>query len=129
MRPSIRHGEPSATSTVHERLSDARADHVGRRMGNPRWIATKQRANLSAMRRRPSAIASSITPLSEVRRPPSKAPVTSLRETAGNENGRRLSSVMVSEAGATKREGWCQQPSYALSVRYATLASLKPRPS
>ena len=66
----------------------------------------KQRASLSAMPRRRSAIDSSMTPPSEVRRPPSKSAVTFLRETAGNENGRRLSSVMAGEVGAVRREGW-----------------------
>ena len=88
----------------------------------------KQRASRSAMPSRRSAIASSITPPSEVRRPPSKAAVTFLRATAGNENGRRLSSVMAGVAGAVRREGWrSATKSYALSALYATLASLKSR--
>ena len=51
----------------------------------------KQRANRSATPRRRSAIANNMTPPSDVRRPPSNAAVICLRETAGNENGRRLS--------------------------------------
>ena len=39
------------------------------------------------------------------RRPPSKSAVTSLRATDGNENGRRLSSVMAGVAGALRAEG------------------------
>ena len=51
-----------------------------------------------------------------------------LRETAGNEKGGRLSSVMAGEVGAVRREGWrLATRSYALSTYYATLASLKPR--
>ena len=61
----------------------------------------KQRASRPATPSPRSAIASSITPPSEVRRPPSNAAVTGLRETAGNENGRRLSSVMAGEASET----------------------------
>src|ERR1019366_5244099 len=55
-----------------------------RRSGNTR-------ANLSAKPRRSSAIARSITPPFEVRRPPSKAAVTFLARTAGNEKGRIVS--------------------------------------
>src|SRR5271157_4099669 len=73
-----------------------------------RWSG-KRRANRSASPRRCSAIDSSMTPPSDVRRPPSKAAVTFLREMAGNENGRRLSSVMAGAAGAKRAEGWYKQ--------------------
>ena len=56
------------------------------------------------MPRRRSAIANNITPPSDVRRPQSNAAVICLHETAGNENGRRLSLVMASVAGAMKRK-------------------------
>jgi hypothetical protein len=47
-----------------------------------------------------------------------------LRETAGNENGRLVSSVMASVA-ARMRGGWVSETeSYATSAAYATLASL-----
>jgi len=49
-------------------------------------------------------------PPSDVRRPPSKAAVICLRETAGNENGRRLLSVMASVVGANGVRGWYSQP-------------------
>jgi hypothetical protein len=41
---------------------------------------------------------SNITPACEMMRPPSKAAVIFLRPTAGNENGRRLSSIMAAVA-------------------------------
>ena len=63
----------------------------------------KQRANLSAMPRRRSAIANNITPPSDVRPPPSNAAVICLRETAGNENGRRLSLIIANVVGAMAR--------------------------
>ena len=50
-------------------------------------------------------IANSITPPSEVRRPPSRAAPTFLPRVAGNENGRRLSLVMASGALAGWRSG------------------------
>ena len=59
---------------------------------------------------RRSAWASSITPPSEVIRPPSKAAVIFLRWTAGKENGRRLSSVMAGVARSILAQGWLQQP-------------------
>jgi len=65
----------------------------------------KHRANLSAIPNRRSAIASSITPPSEVSRPPSKAAATGLRPTAGNENGSRLELVMASGCWGARRNG------------------------
>ena len=47
---------------------------------------------------RRSAWASSMTPPSELSRPPSNAAVTFLRSTAGNQNGSRVSSVMAGVA-------------------------------
>src|SRR5450759_5015552 len=89
-----------------------------RRSGNTR-------AKLSAKPRRRSAIARSITPPFEVRRPPSKAAVTFLASTAGNENGRIVSSVMAGVAFAVEGDGvGFATESYAASALYTTLASL-----
>src|SRR5450759_2424795 len=89
-----------------------------RRSGNTR-------ANLSAKPRRRSAIARSITPPFEVRRPPSKAAVTFLVRTAGNENGRIVSSVMAGVAFAVDGDGvGFATESYAASALYTMLASL-----
>src|ERR1019366_9367132 len=60
-------------------------------------------ASLSATPSRRSACPSNITPESEVMRPPSNAAVIFLRPTAGNENGRRLSSIMA--GGGSVRGG------------------------
>src|SRR6478735_7647638 len=89
-----------------------------RRSGNTR-------AKLSAKPRRRSAIARSITPPFEVSRPPSKAAVTFLAWTAGNENGRIVSSVMAGVAFAVEGDGvGFATESYAASALYTTLASL-----
>jgi hypothetical protein len=55
----------------------ARAEHIGEAVQDPRRVAPirEHQANLSAKPRRRSAIARSITPPFEVRRPPSKAAV------------------------------------------------------
>src|ERR1019366_350581 len=61
----------------------------------------------------------------EVRRPPSKAAVTFLASTAGNENGRIVSSVMAGVAFAVEGDGvGFATESYAASALYTTLASL-----
>src|ERR1700676_1840529 len=89
-----------------------------RRSGNTR-------AKLSAKPRRRSAIARSITPPFEVRRPPSKAAVTFLASTAGNEKGRIVSSVMAGVAFAVEGDGvGFATESYAASALYTTLANL-----
>src|SRR5471030_2128278 len=89
-----------------------------RRSGNTR-------AKLSAKPRRRSAIARSITPPFEVRRPPSKAAVTFLVSTAGNEKSRIVSSVMAGVAFAGEGDGvGFATESYAASALYATLANL-----
>src|ERR1039457_6690933 len=89
-----------------------------RRSGNTR-------AKLSAKPRRRSAIARSITPPFEVSRPPSKAAVTFLASTAGNEKGRIVSSVMAGVAFAVEGDGvGFATESYAVSALYTTLASL-----
>src|ERR1700693_3525588 len=89
-----------------------------RRSGNTR-------AKLSAQPRRRSAIARSITPPFEVRRPPSKAAVTFLARMAGNEKGRIVSSVMAGVAFAVEGDGvGFATESYAASALYTTLASL-----
>src|SRR6202166_5398287 len=82
-------------------------------------------AKLSAKPRRRSAIARSITPPFEVRRPPSKAAVTFLARMAGNEKGRIVSSVMAGVAFAVEGDGvGFATESYASSALYTTLASL-----
>src|SRR3984893_17338387 len=89
-----------------------------RRSGNTR-------AKSSGKPRGPSAIATDITPPFEVRRPPSKAAVTFLASTAGNENGRIVSSVMAGVAFAGEGDGGgFATESYAASALYPTLASL-----
>jgi hypothetical protein len=65
----------------------------------------KQRANRSATLRRRSAMESSITPPSEVSRPPSKSAVTFLRPTAGNE----YRSVIHGGCGSRKMREWVVQ--------------------
>ena len=91
----------------------AGADHVGKGVHDARRIAPigNARARRSATPKRRSAIARSITPPSEVRRPPSKAAVTFLPWTAGNENSGIVSSVMAGVAGAesAKRVGVSNQ--------------------
>ncbi len=62
-------------------------------------------ASLAATPSRCSASASSITPPPEVIRPPSNAAVTFLRPTAGNVNGRDVSSVMADVGGPDVAEG------------------------
>ncbi|MGY3591931.1 hypothetical protein ACVIGB_008488 [Bradyrhizobium sp. USDA 4341] len=80
--------------------------------------------NFAAKPRRRSAMARSMTPPSDVSLPPSNEAVIFLRETAGNENGRLVSSVMASVA-ARMCGGWVlATESYATSAAYATLASL-----
>src|SRR3984893_10550800 len=90
------------------------------------WGASgNTRAKLSANPRRRSAIARSITPPFEVRRPPSKAAVTFLASTAGNENGRIVSSGMAGVAFAVEGDGvGFATESYAASALYTTLANL-----
>ncbi len=57
-------------------------------------------ASLVAMPRELSTAASSMTPPSEVMRPPSNAAVIFLRCTDGSENGSRVSSVMAGVAAS-----------------------------
>src|SRR5260370_4486199 len=102
--------------TIPTRLCTTRVG--SRRSGNTR-------ANLTGKPRRSSAIARSITPPFEVRRPPSKAAVTFLASTAGNENGRIVSSVRAGVAFAVEGDGvGFATESYAASALYTTLASL-----
>src|SRR5512132_152783 len=92
-----------------------------RRSGNTR-------ARLLAKPRRRSAIARSITPPSEVRRPPSKAAVTFLACTAGNEKGGIVSSVMAGVAFAVGGDGvGFATESYAASALYPSDALLRIR--
>jgi hypothetical protein len=84
-------------------------------------------ASLPANPRRRSACPSNTTPASDVMRPPSKAAVIFLRSTAGNENGRRLSSVMADMAWMRLREGSASATNpYIKSRPYATSASRNP---
>gem|GEM_PF-7042125 len=62
-------------------------------------------ASLSANPRRRSACPSNTTPATDVMRPPSKAALIFLRSTAGNEKGRRRSSVMAGVAWMRLCEG------------------------
>src|ERR1700733_6645966 len=105
-----------------------RARNISTRLCTTRVGARRSgntRAKLSAKPRRRSAIARSITPPFEVRRPPSKAAVTFLARTAGNENGRIVSSVMAGVAFAVEGDGvGFATESYAASALYTTLASL-----
>ena len=61
--------------------------------------------SFSATPMRRSAKPRRMAPPSDVRRPPSKAAVIFLRETAGNENGRIVLSVMASVAAPDAPEG------------------------
>src|SRR5436305_630647 len=70
---------------------------------------------------RRSAWASNITPPSELIRPPSKAAVIFLRQTAGKQNGRRLSSVLAGVARVIPEKGWLQQPNPAPDQRLTPL--------
>src|SRR5438093_1527725 len=70
---------------------------------------------------RRSAWASNITPPSELIRPPSKAAVIFLRQTAGKQNGRRLSSVMAGVARVIPAKGWLQQPNSTPDQRLTPL--------
>lgn len=66
-----------------------------------------------------SASANNITPPSEVIRPPSKAAATFFRPTAGNANGRDVSSVMADVAGPDAVRGLASTTkSYATSIAY-----------
>src|SRR5713226_3742045 len=73
-----------------------------RRISGSRWTTRSEsrssgitRARWSAMPRRRSASARSITPPSDVIRPPSKAALTFLRATAGRSKGSGISSSMT----------------------------------
>jgi hypothetical protein len=86
--------------------------------------------SFSAMPSRRSASANTITPPSELIRPPSNAAVIFLPATAGNENGSNVSSVMagVAEIEQVKRMASTPNP-YAPSSLYATSANFKSEPS
>jgi hypothetical protein len=78
-------------------------------------------ASLAAIPMRRSANANSITPPSELMRPPSKAAVIFLRRTDGSENGNTLSSVMAGVAASDSARGWLRHPNLsASSGAYAT---------
>ena len=108
---------------------NARAQDTAERMGNQQRIASigDDRASLSDNPRRRSACPSNTTPASDVMRPPSKAAVIFLRSTAGNENGRRLLSVMADMAWMRLREGSASATNpYIKSTPYAPSASRNP---
>jgi hypothetical protein len=110
---------------------DAGADHVGNAVHNARRIAPlgKHARQLLGHPDAPVARARSMTPPSDVRRPPSKAAVIFLRETAGNENGRIVSSVMASVASRGPRAGLVQQPNPTPSQRLTPRPLASPRTS
>ena len=92
---------------------DAGAQDVGDAVGDQvrdRGGSAISAASLSAMPRRRSAAASSITPPSDVRRPPSNAALTFLRRTAGKSNGSRVSSDMAGVARAMAWTAWSRHP-------------------
>jgi len=66
------------------------------------------------------------TPPSEVRHPPSKAAVTFLRSTAGNEKAAVVSSSRRTWPESEGEKGLAStNEAYAILVPYATLANLK----
>src|SRR5205823_11984522 len=75
---------------------------------------------------RRSAWASSMTPPSELIRPPSKAAVIFLRRTAGKQNGRRLSPVMADVARLDPGKELDSATFDAGSKSYATSATPNP---
>lgn len=81
--------------------------------------------NFAAKPRRRSAMARSMTPPSDVSLPPSNEAVIFLRETAGNENGRLVSSVMASVA-ARMRGGWVSILRHLSGLRHARQPLNKP---
>src|ERR1700687_5748502 len=72
-------------------------------------------ASLSASPSRRSACPSNITPEPDVMLPPSKAAVIFLRPTAGNENGRRISSIMADVASMRWLKDRCKQLIHTLN--------------
>jgi hypothetical protein len=72
-----------------------RAEYRPRRVSPEADRAGRRCASLAAIPIDVSMAASSITPPSEVRRPPSNRAVTFLRCTDGSENASRLSSIMA----------------------------------
>src|SRR6267378_3995826 len=105
-----------------------------RRISGSRWVTRSgsrpsgiTRASRSAMPSRRSAWANSMTPPSELIRPPSKAAVIFLRWTTGKQNGRRLSSVMAGVACLDPGKGLASATeSYARSNAYATSVTANP---
>src|SRR5215217_2450048 len=99
-----------------------------RRISGSRWVIRSgsrasgiARASRSVIPRRRSAWASNMTPPSELIRPPSNAAVIFLRQTAGKQNGRRLSSVMAGVARVDPGKGWLQQPNPTLDQKLTLL--------
>jgi hypothetical protein len=95
-----------------------------RKMSASRWVTRAgsrlsaiSAASLSAMPIRRSASANSITPPSELMRPPSNAAVTFLRCTDGSANGSRLSSVMAGVAESDSAGDWRRHPNLSLQIR------------
>src|SRR5271156_5161283 len=96
------------------------------RVGARGW--ERERPSRLATPSRRSAIANSITPPSEVRRPPSKAAVTFLARMAGNENGRGFSLVMASGALAGGDQDRCSNQilRYISALHYARQPKIAP---
>src|SRR5215468_1260854 len=83
-------------------------------------------ASFSAIASRRSACARTITPPSEVIRPPSNAAVIFLLATAGKANGRNLSLVMAGVVRYDRVNRMALAPnSYARPIRYATPANIQ----
>ncbi len=119
----VRHGEAPVITDVlrlpDERAIWCRAEGLALRIENTdsAFIRVKNSEDATVVRtgvttallsiEKCSCVAcpSNITPESDVMRPPSKAAVIFLRPTAGNENGRRLSSIMAGVASMRWREG------------------------
>jgi hypothetical protein len=86
---------------------NARAQDTAERMVISKGLrgSAMTAASLAANPRRRSACPSNTTPASDVMRPPSKAAAIFLLSTAGNENRRKLSSVMAGVAWMRFCEG------------------------
>ena len=124
---SVRRLSRSSASSYPHAMAKIRA----RRMSGKGWMVRAgsrgsgiTAASFSAMPSRRSAAARSITPPSELMRPPSKAAMTFLRDTAGKEKGSSVLCVMAGVAALKRAEGLVSQLKfYAASGTYATPAS------
>ena len=106
---------PRLGITAHDRLagqSALGADSVRRLVDLPRQ---RLRAGQSESRR--SAIESSITPPSEVRRPASNAAVTCFTRNGWKREWQEIIAGHGERGSEAKREGWCQQQNPTLYQR------------